>query len=69
MDRGGPDLMEELYIEVSNWKSGEDSDEDGGVCRTNESREAIKDGMCSPGEWKEDRKTVLEVARFHREGL
>ena len=51
-------------------KIGEESDEVGGTCRTNERGAATKDDICSPGEGKEkekERKTTYEMARLHRE--
>ena len=49
-------------------KIGEESDEVGRTCRTNERGSTTKDGICSPGDWKEkERKTTYEMARLHRE--
>ena len=49
-------------------KIGEESDEVGRTCRTNERGSTTKDGICSPGEGKEkERKTTYEMARLHRE--
>ena len=61
-ERGG------WHTEVFDGKIGEESDEVGRTCRTNERGSTTKDGICSPGEGKEkERKTTYEMARLHRE--
>ena len=49
-------------------KIGEESEEVGRTCITNERGSITKDGICSPREGKgKERKSTYEMARLHRE--